>query len=361
MFFAALTPLLPHYVDELGLSKAGAGILQAAYPAGTLVGAVPAGLVTARFGVKPTVIVGLTTVAFTSVVFGFAHEAWLLDAARFLQGMAGSFSWTGALTWLVAAAPTARRGELIGSAMAVAIGGSLCGPVIGGIASRTGTSAAFTGVAMIALGLAIVASFTRSAPQQPAQPASALVHALRSPHVRAGVWFVMLPGFLFGTLGVLAPLRLSDLGFGSLAIGATWLVATAIEAVVSPFLGRVSDRRGHVLPLACGLVASTIVLCLLPWPDRSWGLAALVVCAGASFGTFWTPAMTLLADSAEARGVAYGWAFTLMNLAWAPGQATGASVGGALAKATSDAAVYLSLAGLCALTLAALWRSRSSL
>ena len=34
LFFAALTPLLPHYADELGLGKAGAGVLAAAYPAG---------------------------------------------------------------------------------------------------------------------------------------------------------------------------------------------------------------------------------------------------------------------------------------------------------------------------------------
>ena len=32
LFFAALTPLLPHYADELGLGKAGAGLLAAAYP-----------------------------------------------------------------------------------------------------------------------------------------------------------------------------------------------------------------------------------------------------------------------------------------------------------------------------------------
>jgi len=41
LFFAALTPLLPHYADALGLGKAGAGVLAAAYPAGTLVGSIP--------------------------------------------------------------------------------------------------------------------------------------------------------------------------------------------------------------------------------------------------------------------------------------------------------------------------------
>ena len=42
IFFTALTPLLPHYVHAVGLTKAGAGLLVAAYPFGTLAGALPA-------------------------------------------------------------------------------------------------------------------------------------------------------------------------------------------------------------------------------------------------------------------------------------------------------------------------------
>ena len=99
------------YADELGLSKAGAGLLAAAYPLGALVGGIPGGISRARFGVKPTVLVGLAVMAVTTVAFGFADSIWLLDAARFLQGLASSFSWTAALAWLVAAAPPERRGE----------------------------------------------------------------------------------------------------------------------------------------------------------------------------------------------------------------------------------------------------------
>jgi MFS family permease len=242
----------------------------------------------------------------------------------------------------------------------VAIGGALFGPVLGGVASHTGTRAAFSFVAVLALGLATVAGATRAAPMRSRQPVSALAVAVRTPRVVAGVWFVMLPGLLFGTLSVLGPLRLSELGFGSLAIGATWVVSTGFEAVASPQLGRLSDTHGRRLPLIAGLTAATIVLCVIPWPSTDWLLAAVVVCASFSFGTFWAPAMSLLADAAEERGVEHGWAFTLMNIAWAPGQATGAAGGGALAKATSDTAVYLALAALCALNLAALWRSRSS-
>jgi len=151
MFFAALTPLLPQYAAEFGIGKTGWGLLQAAYPAGALVGAIPSGMVAARAGVKPTVIVGLCCIALTSTAFGFADSVWQLDLARFAQGLASSFSWTGALAWLVAAAPPGRRGALIGTAFGLAIGGALCGPILGGIASIAGTGRTFTAVAVIAL------------------------------------------------------------------------------------------------------------------------------------------------------------------------------------------------------------------
>src|SRR5215217_138214 len=153
MFFEALTPLLPHYADELGLSKAGAGLLAAAYPLGAFVGAIPSGMTAARVGVKPTVVIGLFTLAVTTTAFGFANGAWQLDVARFLQGVASSFAWTGALAWLVGAAPAERRGALIGSAFGAAIAGALFGPVIGGIASHAGTGRTFSAVALLAVGL----------------------------------------------------------------------------------------------------------------------------------------------------------------------------------------------------------------
>ena len=360
MFFAALTPLLPHYVSELDLDKTAAGALQAAYPLGVLVGAIPSGILAARAGVKPTVLVGLSCVAATTAAFGLAQEAWQLELARFLQGIASAFSWTGALAWLVAAAPAARRGELIGSAFAAAVGGALFGPVLGGVASVVGTASAFGAVGIASLGLAAWAASTPAVRPDAPQPLATLARAFRARRVVLAFWFVVLPALLFGALGVLAPLRLSTLGFGALAIGATFLVSATLESANNVVLGRVSDRLGPLTPIRAGLVASSVVAALLPWPDNAYVVAVLVDCAGLAFGTFFTPGMTLLTHAAEERGLDYGYAFALVNLAWAPGQSGGAAFGGALADATRDAVPYLLLAAVCALTLAGLWRSGSS-
>jgi MFS family permease len=360
MFFAALTPLLPHYVDEFGLGKAGAGVLQAMYPLGALVAGIPSGMVAARFGVKPTVLVGLFLMAITTVAFGLADSVLALDIARFLQGVSSAFSWTGALAWLVAAAPPARRGALIGSAFGAAIAGALFGPVLGAVASFTGTDVAFGAVAALALVLAAAAIATPAALPSEPQPLGALFQALGDRRIQTGVWLCLLPALLFGTLSVLAPLRLSELGWGAAGVGATFLLSAALEAGWAPVLGRLSDRHGRLLPLAAALAASAVVCVLLPWPQSAWVLALLVVCAGFSFGSFWTPAMSMVTDVSEERGLDYGYAFALVNIAWAPGQAGGAAIGGGVASVTTDAVSYLALAVLCVLTLAALLRYRET-
>jgi MFS family permease len=354
MFFTALTPLLPHYVDKLGLGKGGAGLLQAMYPLGALLAAIPGGMAAARFGVKPTVLIGLSLLALTTVAFGLANSVWALDLARFVQGVSSAFSWTGALAWLVAASPPGRRGQLIGSAFGAAIAGALFGPVLGAIASFTGTAAAFGAVAGLAVLLAVAAWRTPAATPDAPQPVRMLFRSLGVRRIQIPMWLCLLPALLFGNLSVLAPLRLSDLGWGAAAVGATYLVMAAFEASWAPILGRASDHYGRLRPLRAALLASTVVTLLLPWPQSAWLLALVIVSAGFAFGSFWTPAMSMITDEAEVVGLDYGYAFALVNIAWAPGQAGGAAIGGAVASVTSDAVAYLGLSVLCFLTLLAI-------
>jgi predicted MFS family arabinose efflux permease len=360
MFYAALTPLLPHYADELGLSKAGAGVLAGSYAFGALVAGIPAGIVATRVGVKPTLLVGLGGMTVTTALFGLADSEWLLVTARFLQGAASSFSWTAGLAWLIADAPADSRGRLIGSAMGVAIFGAMLGPVIGAIASITSTEATFGGIALIGLGLAAWAAATSSQRKPSGQPVSKLFGALTERRMLASVWFVALPSISFGALGVLAPLQLHDLGLGAVAISGVWLVAVGFEATAAPLVGTISDRRGRLWPLRLGAVAAGICFVLFTVLDAHWAtFAAGIVACSFALGAFWAPSMSLASDEADALGLDYAFGFAIINLAWAPSQVVGSAGGGRLADATSDAAVYLVLAALFLLTFALLWiRSR---
>ena len=353
--FAAITPILPDLADEFAMSKSDAGILFGAYPAGVLICAVPSGLMAARLGVRPTVVAGLTVLALASLGVAFAGSELLLDLARFLQGFGSAASWAGAFGWLAGAAPRERRGELLGSALAAAIVGALLGPVLGAGAHAIGREALFSATAVGAAAL-IVWALRMEPAEAEGGTLRTLWGASRDSRVRAAMWLVTLPGLLFGTMSVLVPLRLDELGAGAVVIGGAWVMAGTLEALVSPIIGRVSDRRGRVLPAMFGVAASGVMVALLPWPAAVWLLVVLVVLTAPAIGVLWAPAMALLSDGAEEHGIAQGLAFALMNLAWAAGETVGAAGSARLADSTEDAVPYLILAGVCGVTVLLLRR-----
>jgi MFS family permease len=347
-FYAAITPLLPDLSHQYHLSKTGAGLLAAAYPAGTFVGGLPGGWLAAKAGVKPTVILGLGLMTLASVGFAFGDGIGVLDVARFVQGLGGAASWAGAMAWLTAGAPADRRGALIGSAMGAAIAGALLGPVVGVAADLVGHAAVFCTIG--GLGLVLVAWAVNMPARRPDADSSwrALVASLGDGRVRGGVLLITLPGLLFGTVAVLGPLRMHELGAGAAAIGAVWLVAAAFEAVVSPLAGRFSDRHGRSGPLLGGLAAGVVTFALLPWPNTAWLLAALIILGTPSVGLLWAPSMAMLSDGAEALGLEQGLAFGLMNLTWATGQTLGDLGGARLGQVAGDQLPYLLGAAICA-------------
>ena len=354
VFFTALTPLLPHYVHSLGLSKTEAGILVAAYPLGTLIGALPGGVLATRIGVRPAVVLGLCFMSVSTLVFGLATSISVLDAARFVQGLGGACTWSGSMAWLAAGTPVDRRGAAIGVAIGAAVGGALLGPVIGAVASRIGTGAAFDAAA-VAGGCLIVLSFRVGTPLGgESQSLLSAMHAIADRGVAGGMWLTCLAGLSFGVVDVLAPLQLNALGASAFVIGGAFLGGAALEAVLSPLVGRLVDRRGRRLPVKLSLVSAMGVSVLLPFLHPSWVLVGFLVIGLPAYGTLFVPAAAMLSDGADRRGIHQGLGFGLVNLSWAAGQAIAAVLSGAVAQATVDAVPYLLLAGAFACTLVAL-------
>jgi MFS family permease len=349
LFFTALTPLIPHFADTYDLSKAGAGALVSAYAAGTLLGAVPGGLATIRLGPKPTVLIGLGLMTAASLGFALAGDVWTLGLSRLVQGIGSSCSWAGALSWVIAATPRERRGELLGNAMGAAVFGALLGPVLGALAGVVGIRAAFFGVAVAGAALVAWAVAMHGVPPE-RQPLRAGLASVREPSLLAGLWLIALPALLFGTLVVLVPLQLDRHGWGSIAIGALFVATTAIETALNPLLGRLIDRRGLLLPLRSALLGSVVVTVALALVTHPALVAPFALAAGIAYGAFFTPGMTLISRGAELAGVAQGLAFGLMNACWGIGALIGPAAGGALAGAAGDSAPYLILAGLCLTT-----------
>jgi predicted MFS family arabinose efflux permease len=363
LFFAALAPMLPLYTGEVGLSKTDAGILTACYGAGVLSGALPGGLAT-RVSVKWTVVAGLALMSASSVVFGLSHAIWLLDVARFTQGVGGAVSWTGGLVWLFAAVPAGRRGEALGIVLGAAIGGSLIGPLLGAGAATLGVLPVFGAVALAGVILALVAlrmpTPERGAPSTD-RPLAVIAGAMRQRLVLTGLWITGLSAFAAGVISVLAPLTLAELGYGATAIGLAFLAAGLVSAVASPIAGRWADRVGPVGPIAWFLFGGLLAVLLVPWVKDPFLLAAVIAAGSVAFGTVLAPGMAMYWDGVASSGLDEGLGFGLMYVGWAPGQVIGAAIAGTLAALLDLAVPYLIVACACLVTLVGLRRAGARL
>ena len=108
-----------------------------------------------------------------------------------------------------------------------------------------------------------------------------------------------VPSLLFGILAVLGPLHLSHAGWGAAAIGGVWLVGAGLEALQAPIVGRISDRRGPLVPVRVALAAGALVSLGLATGARPLFYAPLIVIAAISYGVLFTPAFAMIANGAE--------------------------------------------------------------
>jgi DHA1 family multidrug resistance protein-like MFS transporter len=348
--FPAVAPLLPSFEEDLGLSKAQAGLLVGMYPIGLVVAALPVGLLAARVGVKRSALASLFVLAIASVAFGLVDSYGELLATRFLQGAAAVLCYASGLAWLVGIASRERRGEMIGLFSGAAAAGQVLGPVVGGVAVLAGRAGAFASMAGFAVLLAIVGSLFPDPTRDGRQLFAPIRRAHSSGVVLGGLWLVALPGVLLGTIFVLAPLRLDRLGWGPVGIAGTFVVAASVGVLARPLIGRWADRRGLSGALQLLLLASIPVTLVIPWVGYPWVLSLCVVFAITLYGVIFGPAMALVSRAYEEAGIAQVLGFALMSLTTGIGLLAGSAAGGAVAHLAGDWTAYASAAGTCLAT-----------
>ena len=211
----------------------------------------------------------------------------------------------------------------------------------------------FGAVAAINGALAIVLYLTPAPPPGERQSLWMLAHAVRDEGVRRGLYLMVLPGLLLGVIAVLAPLELSRLGWGAIAIAGVFFASAVVDMVASPLVGRWSDRRGRIEPVWAALGMSGAAVLALPWIGNAAVLAVVVAVAAVSFGLFAVPGAAILSDATERVGVQMSLSVALMNLAWSPGDAIGAAASGVLADIGGDTLAYAVVAAIVAAT--AVW------
>ncbi len=353
VFFTLLAPLVPDLRHQLHLSTAQAGLLVAMYGLGGIAAAIPTTAFAAHANVRATALLGLAIFVATSLLFGFAHSYSLLVIARLGQGIGGVACWTGGMVWLLEVAPVTQRGELVGIGFGVAEAGAILGPVLGGAAAAAGRAPMFAAIAGGSL-LLCLPTIRMPAPSTGTRRPLLLRRTLASKRIRTTMWLSAVPATVLGAIGVLGPLQLHRLGAGPGEIAIIFGVAAGAGVLVRPLIGRLSDRRGPLLPIKLGVLLSLPTVLVTPLPGSAWLAATIVIAVLLCIGIFWPPLMSLLSDACIESGASQVTAVAVMNLAWPPGAIVGAAAGGAIAQAAGQPVAYIAMGAMLVAALLAL-------
>ena len=146
-----------------------------------------------------------------------------------------------------------------------------------------------------------------------------------------------------GIIVPLLPLYAENLGATGIWIGIIFASFSISRAIISPFVGRLSDRRGRKLPLSIGLLISAIIS--LGYTANSlWGLTLVRLLHGAASGMIQPVAQAYIGDVAP-KGEEGKW-MGYFNAAFFTGFGFGPLMGGVLTDHFGMIASFAAMAGL---------------
>lgn len=299
--FGALLPVLPLYFTQQGVNLALLGLVIAAWPAARLVGEPIFGWLADRTARVPLMVIGLVATGVFSVlplVFSGPLAFVLLRAGA---GLATAVYGPAARGYLTDATPPERRGEAFGLYGAVQMGGLLLGPAIGAVGAGQFGGISFVFVfggvaallAAVPIGLRGHESGERTHPAPshdstefpPDAPstirrAAAAIEADRPSAANApplvdpeaggptrllnrgliAALVINAGGFFAGgTYDVIWSLFLQRLGAGLGLIGLTFAMFGLPVLLLSPFAGRLVDRRGSRAFIVVGSILPALM------------------------------------------------------------------------------------------------------
>lgn len=286
--FGIIIPIIPFYVKRFGGGGLEMGMLMAIFSLMQFVFSPIWGSLSDRIGRKRVMLIGAFGNALSMALMGFAHDYWLLFAARALSGVLSSATLPAAMAFISDSTDEKSRGGgmgIVGAAFGV---GMVLGPGIGGTMSGISLEAPFffaAGASLVAMALLWI-FLPESLPHEKRAGADQRVRGLDLrlmwKSLFGPIGFLLLLAFLHnfaltnfeGIFGFYAQRRYN---FDPPTIGLIMTVVGLVSAVVQGILtGPATRRFGDVAVIRASLFASVIgFLAMLAAPDLGW---VLVTC-----------------------------------------------------------------------------------
>jgi MFS family permease len=344
--FGALLPVMPLYFTEHGVDIALLGVVIAAWPAARLVAEPVFGSLADRIARVPLMVVGLVVAGASIGAMAIWTGPVAFIALRAASGLGTAMYDPAARGYLVDATPASRRGEVFGLYNAAQMGGILLGPAIGGVGAALVGGYVFVvalaAVTMFAAAIAIALRVReRRGPHGRATPRSTLVEfpadvtpdldeggraaaaaaaeaepppSLRNRFIAAAILVNLASFFGGGVYETIWSLFVTDRGGGVELVGLTFAAVGLTTILVSPYGGRMVDRRGPFPFIVGGLLVTAVTMATYPFVSDPLLYVPLVAIEAVGF-SFLGPATYAVI----ARGTPVGRSSTAQGVAGAAG------------------------------------------
>lgn len=344
MGVSIISPVLPAYGLSFGVSLALVGLLISAFAMARVVLDIPAGMFSARYGMKRLMLLGLATIAISSLLAGAAVNYPMLLAARIFEGVGSALYTTTSITAVSQLAPPSARGAHLSFYLSMFLLGTSFGPAVGGFVSvQFGLSAPF-----IVYGMCAAASFflvlgmIRDVRPAPGTVEKISLRQLGRLLTRFDLMAINLATFAIfinrqGIMNTIVPLYARyNLGMGEGLLGLVLTISAVCNLVMMLVAGRMTDIYGRKPFLMGALVLLAGLIFLLPFAHDALGFTLVLMAMGASIGLS-GPISAWVADVSEPQdlGAAMGLSrmigdlgfviapVVLASLAGSPGEGVG--------------------------------------
>jgi ACDE family multidrug resistance protein len=309
--YGVVSPVLPQYARNFGVSISAATFVITAFAGMRLVFAPASGLFVQRVGERRVYLTGLLIVAVSTGVCAFAQTYWQLLVFRSLGGFGSAMFTVSSFGLMIRIAPPDARGRVAGLFSSAFLIGSVGGPVLGSLTAGLGLSAPFAiyGVALL-ISVAVVFFRLRNsslaAPADVSDPLVTVRMVLRNRAYQSALFSNFATGWsVFGLRIALVPLFVTEVlhrGPRTAGLALAVFAAGNVAAVIPS--GYLSDRLGRKTLLVIGLAVSGVATALVGLTSSLTSFLAGAVVAGAAAGMFSSPQQAAVADviGSKARG-----------------------------------------------------------
>jgi MFS transporter, DHA1 family, multidrug resistance protein len=154
-----IIPIMPKYMDNLGITGSTVGLLVAAFSLTQLLFSPLAGRLSDQFGRKKMIVSGMVLFAFSEALFGLASDTVLLFLARMLGGISAAMIMPAVMAYAADVTTNEERAAGMGYINASITTGFIIGPGIGGYISEFGIRVPFYSAAAAGLAAACITLF----------------------------------------------------------------------------------------------------------------------------------------------------------------------------------------------------------